>query len=319
MLALLTPPALDPADSVPVLEPERAEPGYWTGCPSIRYDGDRFLLTYRQRRPRGADPERGWRCAIAESTDGIHFTDIWSVRADQLGTPSMERLSLARHDSGDWLLYLSYVDPTDNRWRIDVLRASAPDGFHLSRRIGVLTAASTGTEGIKDPYTVRIGGGILLYAVASRRRAFTPAEAARAHATADIHTTGLTTQPTVAAISQDGTAFEYLGEVLPTGNGWDGYETRLCCVLPTDGSYVALYDGSASHRENYEERCGVAVSTDLLHWLRTTPSGPRYVSPHGTGSLRYCDAVAVGESRYLYFEQARADGAHELRLARIPR
>lgn len=320
MQSLIDPPRIRMADSVLVRAPEKDEPGYWAGCPSVRHDGNRFLLTYRERHPRGVEPERGWRCAVAESTDGVEFRDLWEVHKDELASPSMERMSLVRQvPDGDWLAYLSYVDPADNRWRIDVLRAGDPAGFDIARRTEVFTAASTGTEGIKDPYTLVVGGSVLMYAVVSRSREFTAAERDLAHATADIHNTGLTTQPTVAAISQDGTRFDLLGEVLPTGNGWDAYESRLTCVVPTGDGYLGLYDGSASYHENYEERCGVAVSTDLTRWLKTTPTGPRYTSPHGTGSLRYVDVAVVGDEWFVYFEATRADGAHELRLARVPR
>jgi hypothetical protein len=44
------------------------------------------------------------------------------------------------------------------------------------------------------------------------------------------------------------------------------------------------------------------------------------VSPHATGSLRYLDALDLRErKRLLYYEYARPDGSHELRLSRLPR
>jgi hypothetical protein len=35
------------------------------------------------------------------------------------------------------------------------------------------------------------------------------------------------------------------------------------------------------------------------------------------GSLRYLDAVSVGDELWLYYEYARADGAHELRVSKV--
>ncbi len=54
-------PSFDPAGGVTIREPERDEPGYWAGCPQVLYEPEkqRFLLTYRQRRPRGAASDRG--------------------------------------------------------------------------------------------------------------------------------------------------------------------------------------------------------------------------------------------------------------------
>ncbi|MEV7780520.1 hypothetical protein [Kitasatospora sp. NPDC088351] len=316
--ALPTPPDL--GGSIVVRAPERPDPGYWAGCPSIRYeaDRDRFLLTYRERRPRGLDGgagggrDRGWRCAVAESTDGVEFRDLWSVERAELDSPSMERFALLRRD-GSYLLYLSYVDPADNRWRIDVVRADSPDAFDLATRTPVLTAAGTGTEGVKDPYLLEHDGAVQLFATVSRARAFSPEERAAAHADADIHTTGLTVQPSALAVSPDGLRFTAPAgrgsEVLDVGAGWDAYESRITAVLPDGrGGWLALYDGSADAGGNYEERCGLAVSTDLRDWRRLDEDGPWL-------GVRYADVVAARGSWYLYYEQTRADGAHELRVA----
>jgi hypothetical protein len=50
-----------------------------------------------------------------------------------------------------------------------------------------------------------------------------------------------------------------------------------------------------------------------------TCAGPALASPYASGSLRYLDAVHLpAEGRLLYyFEMARADGAHELRVDEV--
>jgi hypothetical protein len=40
-------------------------------------------------------------------------------------------------------------------------------------------------------------------------------------------------------------------------------------------------------------------------------------SPHSSGSLRYLDAQGEGKQARIFYELARADGAHELRLASV--
>ena len=57
-------PPLLPGSGIVVREPEHGEPGYWAGCPAVCYEPgrQRFLLSYRERRPRGVTPDRGWRC-----------------------------------------------------------------------------------------------------------------------------------------------------------------------------------------------------------------------------------------------------------------
>jgi hypothetical protein len=150
--------AFDPGRGLTVLSPAAPGPGYWVGAPSVSYDPEqeRFLLSYRRRRPRGHEPDRGYLACIAESRDGVHFTDIWSVQKEQIGTPSMERMCLQKVGS-NYLLYLSYVDPADNRWRIDVLESTSPDGFDPRMMRSLLTAEDTQTEGVKDPHIIRIG------------------------------------------------------------------------------------------------------------------------------------------------------------------
>jgi hypothetical protein len=311
----------DPEQSSIIMQPESPGAGTWTGCPGVLHEPrrQRFLMTYRQRRPRG-DPatERGWRCAVAASDDGIHFEDIWAVEKSELNTSSMERFCLLPGLDGGYRLYLSYVDPADNRWRIDAIEADTPEAFEVRSRKAVLTAASTGTEGVKDPYLMRVGPAVYLFASFASAQTLPPGQRAQAHATADIYNTGATTHPTGLAIALEGRSFEWQGAVLGVGTGWDRYQARLNSIAPlAGGAWVGFYDGSAGAHENYEERCGLAISHDLRSWHRLTASAPWMVSPHGTGSLRYLDAVPVGDELWLYFEYARADGAHELRMIKI--
>lgn len=81
------------------------------------------------------------------------------------------------------------------------------------------------------------------------------------------------------------------------------------------GGYLGFYDGSAGASESYEERRGLANSTTLTQWVRLTPNGPKIDSPYATGSFRYVDAVQVGDAVRLYYECARSDGSHELRVS----
>ncbi|TDE11238.1 hypothetical protein E1269_10055 [Jiangella asiatica] len=310
----------DVEDAVTVLAPEHPRSGFWVGCPSVVHEPEhgRFLMTYRQRRPRGEAAERGWRCAIASSSDGVEFTDIWSVEKDELGTSSMERFALVRH-GGRYLLYVSYVDPADNRWRIDVAQARTPDAFDLTTRVPALTAAATGTEGVKDPVPVVDGSSVRLFVSYAAAADFSDEDRRLAHERADIYVTDMTTFPTGLAVSEDGLQFSWTPDVFPVGAGWDRYQARLTTVVDIGNGYVGLYDGSRDASENYEERTGLAVSADLASWTSITPDQPWRTSPHSSGSVRYGDIVEVDGTWFVYFEYARPDGAHELRLARVPR
>ena len=293
-------PAFDPEDGITILEPESPGPGSWVGCPSVLYDParERVLLTYRRRRPRGEPDDRGYRCAVAESADGIAFGDLWTIDKADLGSTSMERFSLHRDPGGRYLLYLSYEHPEDGRWRIEAIEESAPDCFDPARRVTVLTPAGTGTAAVKDPYVVRAGPAYLMLV--------------------STFLTDAGPAPTYVASSLDGLRFRWEGELLGVGAGWDRYQARLSSVLATGGGFVGFYDGAAGPEEDTEERLGVAVSPDLRRWERVSPEAPWLVSPHATGSLRYLDAIPLDGEWWLYYEYARADGSHELRLSRVP-
>jgi len=45
---------------------------------------------------------------------------------------------------------------------------------------------------------------------------------------------------------------------------------------------------------------------------------PWLLSPHASGSLRYPDVLERDGEWWIYYEYARADGSHELRLNRVP-
>jgi hypothetical protein len=314
------PPLFDPETGVTVLEPLDTGPGWWVGACSALYDDavGRFYLYYRYRKPR--ELGRGVRCCIAESADGRSFTPIWSATQQEIGTSSMERAALAKTPEGEWRLYLSYVDPEDNRWRTDVMRAPSPAAFDVGHRQKVFTASDIGVEGVKDP-VVSIVGGVyyMLLSYAPAPRAPSVPEHERMHATGDVYNTGITKSHTGLALSADGIAFEWVGDVFaPQEAGWDAYAARIGCLLWLPPAWLAFYDGSASVQENYEERTGLAISTDLRRFVRATPDGPLLTSPHGSGSLRYLDAFVLGDEVWCYYEYARPDGSHELRLNVCP-
>ena len=99
-------PLFDPTEGQTILEHEAPGSGYWVGAPGLAWDadGNRHLLVYRRRRPRGIEPDRGYTVRIAESADGLRFRDVWSVEKAAFGTTSMERCSLFRAPGGMWRL-----------------------------------------------------------------------------------------------------------------------------------------------------------------------------------------------------------------------
>jgi hypothetical protein len=287
---------------VTVAAPPCAGPGCWAGAPSVTRDGDTVYLSYRLRRP----DRRGFVTRVAASHDGLLFRDLWQVTREELGALSLERSALVQHD-GRWRLYLSFVDQDDRRWRIAVCEASRPDAFLPRSRRDVLTASDAACAGVKDPLVFRQSGAWhMLFSVALPQAA-----EARLHEQGDAFASGGVRSATGHASSGDGLSWRFEGVVLaPEPGGWDAYETRISCLLPGG---LALYDGCASVEENYEERTGVAASSDGERWRRLTRDAPALASPEGTRALRYVCVVGSGETAMAYFEASRADGAHELR------
>jgi hypothetical protein len=312
-------PLFDPREGTTIVDPPGQGNGYWAGAPGASYDPDtkHFYLYYRLRVPR--ELGRGIECRIAESADGTHFETIWSARKQEFPTDSMERASLVKRPGGGWLLYPSYVDAETSKWRIDVVEAAHPAEFKLSERQKVFVAEDIGAEGVKDPYVAVFGG--LYYMVASYatspRGDFTEAEK---HGSADIYNTGKTTSSTGIAVSGDGLSWRWLGDCFSPRAGsdvWDAYAARIGTLIYLPPVWTAFYDGSASVAENYEERTGIAISLDLHHFHRVTSDRPILTSAHASGSLRYMDALQFEDEIYYYYEYARADGSHELRLNRV--
>lgn len=304
-----------PPNGTLVRPPPGSGLGYWAGAPGVfRDDRDGTLyLTYRLRRPRGVSPDRGGEARIARSTDGIHFEDVWSVRKEAYSTASIERSGLARDRSGRWHYLTSYVDPTDGRWCVARLVADAPDRFDPATVERVLSAPALGLEGIKDPWILQHEGRHHLFVSVALP---TPRTGEASHATHDIYNTGECLSATGLAVSGDLRDWTWVGVVFaPEGEGWDAYCRRINTVWPVEGGFLACYDGSASHRENYEEKTGLAFSTDLRVWKTLHPDAPCWTSPAGSGSLRYADRVAANGRTAWYYEIAREDGAHELRVA----
>jgi hypothetical protein len=272
-----------------------------------------MLLAYRLRAPR---PARGYELRIASSEDGRVFRDVWTLRKEQLASESIERACLAAIRGGV-RLYLSFVDPADGRWRIDVLDADRPERLDIRSRRASLTAAAAGVESVKDPVVIRDGARWLMFASfgSPDLRAAAGADDAL-HSSGDALSTGQLLSCTGRATSDDGLAWTWEGAVLiPPRTGWDGFETRISSVLPRGDGWLALYDGIPTLAENYEERTGIAASSDLRTWVRESIDGPALRSRHASGSLRYACIAPFGHETLAYFEAARADGAHDLLVA----
>jgi hypothetical protein len=302
-----------------IREPVGRESGYWVGCPSAFYDEtDRsWYLTYRIRRPRGVAPDRGGEVRIARSSDLQRWEDVVTITKDRYDSASVERSCLQRGKDGLWRYFTSYVHPADGRWCTAVVKASRVAELNPANRKVIFSAPPLGLEGVKDPWIMEHEGTYYLFLSIATP---TPKTSEGSHTSLDIFNTGECKSATGLATSRDLERWEWHGVVFaPGATGWDQYCRRINSVVAIPGSteaarFLAFYDGSASHLENYEEKCGLAVSKDLRQWQTISAQKPTFTSPHASTSLRYIDAKFAQGALHLFYEFARADGSHDMRI-----
>jgi hypothetical protein len=204
------------------------------------------------------------------------------------------------------MLYVSYEIKGTSIWRIDLLEADRLADFDAQSRRTVLSPPEFGLEWIKDPYIHLMGDEVWLFAATSPRTA---------HRTVGslIHAAPL--DATVLSTSTDGRYFptvEYVFEA-PGDDSWHGRRARINSMIEWGDGYLAMFDGGRTFYDNYEEQAGLAVSHDGRSFERLPD---RWVtSPHGC--IRYVCALRANGSIWFYFEYAREDRSHDLRVARV--
>ena len=315
-------PLFDPVDGAVVARPDGEGEGFWAGGPSVLFD-DRcgtFYLNYRLRtqlRDHGR-AGRGGETVVAVGVDGAQFEKIWSASKDAFGALSIEKSCLVLTPENRFRLYVSYSAVADFRWRIDMMEAADPLDFDPEDRVTVLDCDGTGTEGVKDPVIVNAGGLWHMYVnMAPRPQTDDHAVFDRMHREGNAFVSGEVACGTGLAISADGIRFNWLGEVIPCGTGWDKYLARISALVYTPPFFTAIYDGRPNSGANYCDTPSLAVTSDLRTFTKVDLGQGRLRSPYGRGTLRYMDALRIGSDIHYFYEMARQDGSHELRTIKV--
>lgn len=316
-------PLFDPAAGRVIAEPPGEGEGYWAGAPSAIHDEGtaRFYLSYRLRTPPRDQGRsgRGEETIIAESEDGNAYKAIWSAHKEAFDALSIEKSCLMITPGGKYRLYVSYCSRHDFRWRIDMLEAQDPRGLDPANRVNVLSPENTDSEGVKDPVVFVAGGLWHLYAnVAPRPKTDDWSKLDRMHRAANAFVSGEVTCPTGLAVSADGVNFHWVGVVIPCGDSWDRYLARMSSLIYTPPLFTAIYDGRPNSGANYSDSPGLAISSDLRTFHKVDQGRALLRSPYGRGTLRYVEALRVGDVVHYFYEMDRSDLAHELRAITVP-
>lgn len=280
------------------------------------------------------------KCDNAEGVGA--WKELWRFTKAGLGAASIERSALFRPAAGGWKIFTSFASEAEGTWRVIMTSCDSPNIQTLGERLPVgahqqvvFDPDQLGLLGVKDPFIVKptdfpgaphaLGSGTIYMFLSVA--VSTASTTDQAHDTKDVYNTGQCLSATSVATSEDdGETWSYRGVIFkPDGidTAWDGYCRRINSITFVDGLWYGFYDGIPNESFNYEEKTGLCVSPDLLSWTCLTPKEPLYTSPHGppnaSNALRYLSVhpdLDGAPGCLVFFEQAREDGAHELRLSR---
>jgi len=294
----------DPSAATVVRSPPGFGYGNWVGG-KVSFDpvSGVYALFYRERRP--LEHGRAGVCGIAVSEDGVVFNDVWTTTKNDFAANSIEEGHCIRYRDA-WRCFVSYEVKGTATWRIDVIEAETIEALDVQSRRTVLSPHEFGIPWIKDPFVMPVDGQLWMYAAV-------PSRSGPVFDGNIVHAAPL--DATVLAVSDDGIHFpsiEYVFEA-PGDDTWHGRRARINSVIEWDDGYLAMFDGGRTFYDNYEEHAGLAISKDARVFERLTE--PWVTSPYGC--VRYVCALRAKASVFFYFEYAREDGSHDLRVAEL--
>lgn len=296
-----------------ILRPDREEPEWWAGAPSVVRDPDgTFWLACRMRTGEGQRGLRGYEIRILRSGDGVHFDPVLRIRREDVPIPGFERPALLRDPrTGKYKLYA--CGPwKDGPWSIVKFDdADSPADFVPSSARPVIVPPEKVYErdvppvGFKDPVIVHADGAYHCYVIGYIRQ----------------------NERIFHFRSEDGERWEPLGDrYRPIMDlcGWHDFFVRPASVLPAGVGYFFIYEGSGTgwYDPVYNVATGLGFTFDLDRIIDLTPESPLAVSSTPSehfGTFRYTHWLWVGEELWVYAEVAAANETHEIRLFRLAR
>ncbi|MBW7864600.1 MAG: hypothetical protein GX580_10875 [Candidatus Hydrogenedens sp.] len=294
-----------------ILEPDKNEPEWWAGAPSVVRDPDgTFWMACRMRTadaPRGL---RGYEIRILRSDDGVRFTPVHHIRREDVPIPGFERPALLRDPhTGKYKLY-GCGPWKEGPWTIIKWDdAERPDQFDPATARPVIAPQEKDYErdivpvGYKDPFILFAEGAWHCYVIGYIRQ----------------------NERVFHFTSADGEAWSPVGSPYASMmdlSGWHDFFVRPSCVVPLGAGYLFVYEGSKTdwHDPVYNIATGLAFTFDLHHVMDLTPDQPLALSStpgEHFATFRYSHWLDVDGELWVYAEVARPNETNEVRLFRL--
>jgi hypothetical protein len=294
-----------------VLEPDRDEPDWWAGGPSVVRDAKGvFWMAARMRTADAPYGLRGYEVRILRSEDGVKFTVVHRIKREDVPIPGFERPALlidpktglfklyacGPWQKGPWTI-IKFGDVKDPR----EFKASTAKPVIAPRK--KILPRDTVVEGYKDPVILFAEGAFHAYLIGQHR--------------------GL--ERVYHFKSADGEAWEPVGspyESIMKLDGWHDFFVRPASVLPLPVGYLFVYEGANVkwYDPVYNVATGLAFTFDLNHIVDLTPEAPLLVSTTPSplfSTWRYSQWLNVNGDYWVYAEVARPNMSHEIRLFKL--
>jgi hypothetical protein len=299
-------------DYTVIIESPKDEPEWWAGAPSVlRDDKGVFWMASRMRTadaPRGL---RGYEIRILKSADGIKFTQVHTIKREDVPIEGFERpVILQDETTGKYKLYACGPWGAASEWTIMKFDdAESPEKFKASTAKPVIAPRPKTYErdirpdGYKDPTIIYTNGEYHCYVIGTMRR----------------------TERIYHFSSPDGENWEPVGSYFDSIldlTSWHDFYVRPASVVPMEIGYLFFYEGSNVEWYDpvYNMGTGVAFTFDLHTIQELTTEGPLAVSSTPSKrfhTFRYSHWMRVDDELWCYAEAVKPNDSHEVRLFRL--
>ncbi len=293
-----------------VLKPDKDEPEWWAGAPSVvRDENGTFWMAARMRSPEYPRGLRGYEIRILKSGDGINFQQVHRIKNKDVPVPGFERPALIIDPVTKQFKLYACGPWKDGPWSIIKFDdAQSPEQFVASSAKPVIQAPAKSyprdvsvTE-YKDPVLIFAQGQYYCYVtgyIRQNERIF--------------HFT-----------SNDGENWEPVGDVNQPVfdlSGWHNFFIRPASLLPLGVGYLFVYEGSSTQWYDpvYNIATGFGFTFDLQNITDLTTESPVAISttPGDFHTWRYSHWLWVDGEIWIYAEVACVNNTNEIRLFRI--